>query len=187
MSLGEGAAVLVLEPEKSARARKALMLAEICSFAHTCEAHHPTAPTSDGSGIYKAMALALQRAGLTPADVDYVNAHGTGTIDNDLAEGRALNRLFGEVHPFISSTKRFFGHTLGAAGAIETVMCILALQNQWVPGTLGLRHHDPKIPIKPLLSPVSATVKTVLNNSVGFGGACSSLVIRQVGREGMEP
>jgi len=182
MSLGEGAAVLVLEPEESARARKALMLAEICSFAHTCEAHHPTAPTSDGAGIYKAMALALQRAGLTPADVDYVNAHGTGTIDNDLAEGRALNRLFGEAHPFISSTKRFFGHTLGAAGAIETVVCILALQNQWVPGTLGLRHHDPEIPIKPLLSPMSATVKTVLNNSIGFGGACSSLVIRQVSR-----
>lgn len=181
MSLGEGAAVLVLETEESARARKAPMLAEICSFAHTCEAHHAIAPTPDGAGIYKAMGLALQRAGLTPVDVDYVNAHGTGTIDNDLAEGRALSRLFGEAPPPISSTKRFFGHTLGAAGAIETVVCILALQHQRVPGTLGLRHPDPKIPIKPLLSPVSATVKTALNNSLGFGGACSSLVIGQVG------
>jgi 3-oxoacyl-(acyl-carrier-protein) synthase len=129
----------------------------------------------------------LQRAGLTPADVDYVNAHGTGTIDNDLSEGRALSRVFGEALPLISSTKRFFGHTLGAAGAIETVACILALQNQWVPGTLGLRHRDPEIPIKPLLSPVNARVKTVLNNSIGFGGACSTLVIREVSREGMEP
>ena len=181
MSLGEGAAVLVLEREETALARKAPMLAEIGGFAHTCEAHHPTAPTPDGAGIYQAMALALQRAGLTPADVDYVNAHGTGTIDNDLAEGRALSRLFGEEPPPISSTKRFFGHTLGAAGAIETVVCILAMQNQRVPGTLGLLHPDPKIPIKPLLAPVSATVKTALNNSLGFGGACSSLVIGQVG------
>ncbi len=184
MSLGEGAAVLVLETAESARARNAAMLAEIYGFAHTCEAHHATAPTPDGAGIYAAMSLALQRAGLTPADVGYVNAHGTGTLDNDLAEGRALRRLFGEVHPPISSTKRFFGHTLGAAGAIETVVCILALQHQRLPGTLGLRRPDARIPIKPLLSPMRAPVKVALNNSLGFGGACSSMVIGQVGLGG---
>ena len=127
------------------------------------------------------MALALQRAGLTPVDVDYVNAHGTGTIDNDLAEGRALSRLLGEEPPPISSTKGFFGHTLGAAGGHRDRGVDSAMQNQRVPGTLGLLHPDPKIPIKPLLAPVSATVKTALNNSLGFGGACSSLVIGQVG------
>lgn len=177
MSLGEGAAVLVLEPEDGARARKAPILAYLAGRGNTCDAYHATRPSPDGSGIHRAMVLALKDAGLKPADVSYVNAHGTGTVDNDLAESRALTRLFGDRPPPISSTKRFFGHTLAAAGAIEAAVCVLAIQHQRLPVNLGLNHLDPEISFMPVTEPVNADLKAVLSNSLGFGGACSSLVI----------
>jgi 3-oxoacyl-(acyl-carrier-protein) synthase len=177
MSLGEGAAVLVLEPEASARARQAPILAYLAGRGNTCDAYHATRPAPDGSGIYRAMILALADAGLQPAEVNYVNAHGTGTGDNDLAESRALTRLFGDRPPPISSTKRFFGHTLAAAGAIEAAVCVLALQHQRLPVNLGLTQPDPEIAFQPVTEPVNADLRAVLSNSLGFGGACSSLVI----------
>ena len=180
MSLGEGAAVLALETEESAHRRQARIYGYLAGFAHTCDAYHATAPSPDGSGIYRAMAQALTHAGLTPDQVDYVNAHGTGTIDNDLAEGRALARLFGDKQPLISSTKRFLGHTLGAAGALEAVVCLLALEHQRVPANLGLRQPDPKIPIQPEATLSPARLDVALSNSLGFGGACSALVLRRV-------
>ncbi len=181
MSLGEGAAVLVLETAESARARNAGILADIAGWANTCDAYHATAPAPDGSGLYRAMALALERAGLKPSEVQYLNAHGTGTIDNDLAEGRAVSRLFGKLPPPVSSTKRFFGHTLAAAGAIEAAVCTLALRHQRLPANLGLRRPDPEIAFTPVTETVHAHLQVALSNSLGFGGACSSLVIRRGG------
>jgi 3-oxoacyl-(acyl-carrier-protein) synthase len=122
MSLGEGAAVLVLEKEESAKKRGTPVLARLAGWASACDAHHMTAPVPDGSGIYRAMLLALERAAIKRSAVSYVNAHGTGTVDNDIAEARAISRLFGDNPPLVSSTKRFFGHTLAAAGALEAVV-----------------------------------------------------------------
>ena len=181
MSLGEGAAVLVLETEEKAKSRGAPVLAYLEGWASTCDAYHVTAPSRDGAGMYRAMALALERACVHPSEVRYINAHGTGTIDNDMAEARAITRLFGKQPPFVSSTKRFFGHTLAASGAMEAVVCILAMRNKRVPQNLGLRQLDPDIAFEPVREMIDAELGVVLSNSLGFGGSCASLVIRCAG------
>jgi len=122
MSLGEGAAVLILEAEEIARQRGATILARLSGWGASCDAHHVTAPHPEGAGAVAAMDSALRRARLDPRAIDYVNAHGTGTRDNDVAEATALKKLFSEHVPPFSSTKRFFGHTLAASGAIEAVV-----------------------------------------------------------------
>jgi len=180
LSLGEGAGILVLETEEHARARGAAVRAWIAGCGASADAYHATAPRPDGSGALAAMRRALHVAGLQPDAVDYVNAHGTGTVDNDLAEGRALAALFGERVPAVSSTKRFFGHTLAAAGAIEAIVCVLALQRQRVPANLGLRRPDPAIPFAPVAHAQEAELKVALTNSLGFGGNnCSLLIARE--------
>jgi len=180
MSLGEGAAFCVLEREEDALARGARPLAALAGFANTCDAHHPTAPHPEGEGAQRAMVLALERAGWAPESVDYVNAHGTGTRDNDLAEGHALRRVFaGSVPPF-SSTKRTFGHTLAAAGAIETVVSVLALRDGLLPGNPGFGEADPEIGLEPLRETTDATVRRVLSNSFGFGGNNTVLCFEEV-------
>ncbi len=127
LNLGEGSAFLVLESEEMVRKSGKPVLGEVSGYGNACDAHHQTASSPEGNGAFLSMKLALESAGLAPADIDYINAHGTGTKNNDLSEGIAVERIFGSKVPAISSTKSYTGHTLGAAGAIEAVISILAL------------------------------------------------------------
>jgi len=176
MSLGEGAAFLTLESRRHALARGARIHGYVAGWACSCDAYHPTAPDPSGDGAFRAMQGALAMAGRQPGDVNYVNAHGTGTIDNDLAEAAAIRRLFGERVPMVSSTKRFFGHALAAAGAIEAVVCLLAMRHQAVPANLGLRQVDERVAFRPVVAPSPASVDVAMSNSFGFGGTNCCLV-----------
>lgn len=169
-SLGEGAGILVLEAEESARQRGATILARLSGWGASCDAHHSTAPHPDGGGAIAAMQSALRRAGLAPAAIDYVNAHGTGTRDNDLAEGKALKAVFGDRVPPFSSTKGFFGHALAASGALEAVLCVEALRRQEMPPNPGFSTPDPAIGLAPITALQSAPLTHVMSNSFGFGG-----------------
>lgn len=178
-SLGEGAAFLVLETSAHARARGVHAKGELAGFGHSCDAHHATAPDPNGRGAELAMANALHMAGLSPSAIDYVNAHGTGTRDNDRAEGRALRRLFGQDMPPVSSTKRIFGHTLAAAGAIEAIVCLLAMAGDFVPGTAGLVDIDPECELSPHRTTTAGRIRCALSNSFGFGGHNTVLCFRR--------
>ncbi len=176
MSLGEGAAVLVLEAEETALKRGAKILARLTGWGASCDAHHATAPHPDGAGALAAMQSALRRAGLDAAAMDYVNAHGTGTRENDLAESKALKTLFDDRVPPFSSTKRFFGHALAASGAIEAVVCIEALRHQQLPPSPGFSSPDPAIGLSPVTELKSAPLTHVMSNSFGFGGNNAVLI-----------
>ena len=169
-SMGEGAGVLVLESETFARRRGATILARLSGWAATCDAHHSTAPHPEGAGAADAMRAALRRAGLPAAAVHYVNAHGTGTRDNDLAEAKALKTVFGDRVPPVSSTKGFFGHALAASGAIEAVVCVEALRRQAIPPNPGFTTPDPAIGLAPVTALRAAPLTHVMSNSFGFGG-----------------
>ncbi len=177
MSLGEGAAILVLESLESAENRGAEIYARVSGWSNTCDAHHNTAPAPDGGGAQRAMSIAMQRSGLAPEDIDYVNAHGTGTPGNDLAEARALRAFFGENLPPVSSTKRFFGHTFAAAGAIEALLCVLALKHQALPANLGLSQTDPACGLNPVPEFTAARINNAMTLSLGFGGNNGCLII----------
>ena len=179
MSVGEGAGVLVLESPEHARARGARTRAEVVGHGASCDAHHATSPHPDGDGLLAAMERALSDAGLAPGDVDYVNAHGTGTRDNDLSEGKAMARLFGDRQPAVSSTKGLFGHTMAAAGALEAIVCMLALEHQGVPPNLGLGQVDPEVMIRPTPTFMEAPLEVAMSNSLGFGGNNCALVLRR--------
>ncbi|MBN2577039.1 MAG: beta-ketoacyl-[acyl-carrier-protein] synthase family protein [Deltaproteobacteria bacterium] len=181
MSVGEGSGVLVLESEAHARARGARVRAWLVGCGNTCDAHHVSAPQPEGRGLAEAMRIALADAGLLPAAVDYINAHGTGTADNDPVEARAIRAIFGEMPPAVSSTKRFFGHTLAAAGAIEAIVAVLALERQAIPPNLGLRKVDPKIPLAPVAEYREAELDVAMSTSLGFGGNNSALLFRRAG------
>lgn len=170
MTLGEGAGVLVLENEEAARSRGARIYARLAGAGSSCDAYHATAPAPGGAGILQAMRRALDEAELTPGDVDYVNAHGTGTRENDAAEAAALRTLFGGEIPLVSSTKGYHGHTLAAAGAIEAIICILALNRGEVPKNLGLEEADPEIGLSLVASTCPAALRVAMSNSVGFAG-----------------
>ena len=176
ISLGEGAGVLVLEAEATARARGAKILARLSGWGASCDASHATAPHPEGDGALAAMRLALERSGLPPGGINYVSAHGTGTPDNDAMEAKALRRLFGDSVPPFSSVKRFFGHTLAASGAIKAVVCIRALQEQAVPASLGCDTTDPKIGLEPVRQFRELPLEHILSNSFGFGGNNAALV-----------
>lgn len=169
-SLGEGAGVLVLEAEASARRRGAKILARLSGWGASCDAHHATAPHPEGAGAVAAMRAALRRAGLEASAVDYVNAHGTGTRDNDLVEAKALKTVFGGRVPPVSSTKRIFGHALAASGAIEAVVCVKALRHQEIPPNPGFSTLDPAIGLEPVTVLRKAPLIHVMSNSFGFGG-----------------
>lgn len=181
MSLGEGAAMLVLERLEDARARGAAVHGVVTGWAVTCDAYHASGPHPEGDGALRAMRQALACAKRAPAEVDYINAHGSGTIDNDRAEARAICRLFGERPPAVSSTKRFFGHTLAAAGAIEAVVCLLALAHAHVPANLGCRTpcEEARFPLPPVTQP--APLAVALSSSLGFGGSNCALVFERPG------
>lgn len=176
MSFGEGAAVLIIEAEAHARRRGAKILARLTGWGASCDAHHVTAPHPDGAGAFAAMQSALRRAQLSPSDIGYVNAHGTGTRDNDVAEGKALKTLFGDKVPPFSSTKQFFGHALAASGAIEAVVCIEALRRQQLPANPGFEQIDPAIGLAPITTMQPAKLQHVMSNSFGFGGNNAVLI-----------
>lgn len=180
ITLGEGAGYLVLERWDDAVARGAAILAELCGYGASCDAHHPTAPAEDGRGAEAAMRGALAEGRLAPGSVDYVNAHGTGTTLNDAAETRAIIAALGTDVP-ASSSKSYFGHTLGASGAIEAVVTVLALQNQIAPPTLRLREPAPECPLDYIPdTPRPMAMANVLSNTFGFGGSNVSLLFRRV-------
>jgi 3-oxoacyl-[acyl-carrier-protein] synthase II len=179
ITLGEGAGYLVLERWDDAVARGATILAELCGYGASCDAHHPTAPAEDGRGAEAAMRGALSEGRVTPASVDYVNAHGTGTTLNDSAESRAIIATLGTEVP-VSSSKSYFGHTLGASGAVEAVVTVLALQNQIAPPTLRLRERAAECPLDYIPdTPRPMELANVLSNTFGFGGSNVSLLFRR--------
>ena len=182
--MGEGAGIVVLEELEHAKARGATIYAEIKGYGMSGDAYHITAPAEDGDGGFRAMQAALKRAGLTPADIDYVNAHGTSTPLGDLIEAGAVRRLLGDAVGSVSmsSTKSATGHLLGAAGAIEAIYSIKAVQTGEVPPTLNL--EDPEEAVADFdLVPLKARkreVRNAMSNSFGFGGTNASLIIGQV-------
>ncbi len=168
---GEGAGILVLEEREAAIARGATIIAEISGSAATADAHHMTAPHPVGDGAERAVRLALEDAGLTPADVGYINAHGTGTTLNDLTESQVVLRIFGDDHPPISSIKGTTGHALGASGAVEAVACLIAISRKELPPNVGLTNQDPEIGLTDIVTEVRHWEPTVaISNSFGFGG-----------------
>lgn len=178
MVLGEGAAVLTLEEMESARARGARILCEVTGYGLSTDNHHLTQPDPSGVGPRRAMEQALQSAALEPGEVDYINAHGTATAFNDAAEGTAIAQLFGPTVP-VSSTKAMMGHSLGAAGAIEAVICLLAMQHDLVPANINFREQDEDIVLDVVANQSrSALLKTTLSNSFGFGGTNASIVMQ---------
>ena len=178
MVLGEGAAILALENFEAAQARGAKILAEITGYGISTDNHHLTQPDPSGSGPRRAMEQALQRANRTPAEVDYINAHGTATAFNDAAEGKAIRDLFGNVP--VSSTKSMIGHSLGAAGAIEAIICLLALQEQLLPANINFRTSDEALDLDIVANEYRpARSDVVLSNSFGFGGTNASILLEK--------
>jgi 3-oxoacyl-[acyl-carrier-protein] synthase II len=180
--MGEGAGMLLLEDQEFARARGAKILAEMVGYASTGDAYHVTEPAPGGAGLVRAMRRALQKAGLRPDQVDYINAHGTSTPYNDRTETQAIKTCFGE-HAYrlaISSTKSMTGHTLGAAGGIEAVLSILALQTGILPPTINLHHPDPDCDLDYVPNEArQKKVNVVMSNSMGFGGHNTCLIFKQ--------
>jgi len=178
--LGEGAALLALEEMASAQRRGAPILAEITGYGISTDSHHLTQPHPSGIGPRQAMVRALADARRTPAEVDYINAHGTATAFNDATEGTAIAQVFGERVP-VSSTKSMMGHALGAAGAIEAVFSVLALRQQFLPPNINFTELDPAWRLN-VVANVSrdARLRCVVSNSFGFGGTNASIVIEEV-------
>ena len=182
LSLGEGAGILILESLAHARRRRARIYAEMCGWGISCDAHHMTAPNPDATGAVDAMTAALIDAGVRPEAVDYINAHGTATPANDRMEALAIQHVFGPRTPSIpvSSTKSMIGHTLGAAGAIEAVACVLAIEHGFLPPTIHHRRLDDGVDLDVVPGQSrEAAVNTVLSNSFAFGGNNTSLVFRR--------
>lgn len=181
--MGEGAGVVVLEEYEHAKARGAKIYAEVVGYGLSGDAYHVTAPDPEMDGAFRSMSAALKKAGMTPADIDYINAHGTSTMADTIELG-AVKRLFGDAmaNVSMSSTKSAIGHLLGGAGAVETIFCILAIRDQIVPPTLNLDNPDEGTEGADLVPKVARKrkVRAALNNSFGFGGTNASLIVKAV-------
>ena len=178
--MGEGAGVLVLEDFDHARARGATIYGEVAGAASTADAHHITAPDPEGRGALSCMELALADAELDPAQIDHINAHGTSTPLNDLAESIAIRTVFGDRSIPVTSVKGYLGHSLAAAGALEAVVSVLTLRDQSIPPTTGTTEIDPAIDLDVVLArPRPTNVRSVLSNSFGFGGHNGSVIFTQ--------
>jgi 3-oxoacyl-[acyl-carrier-protein] synthase II len=179
MVLGEGASFLILESEESTTARGATAVAEVVGYGMANDTYHLTQPHPSGIGPKLAMQRALRSGGIDPEEIDYVNAHGTATIFNDATEGSAISELLDDVH--VSSTKSMMGHALGAAGAIEAAFCVLALREQFLPPNINFGKPDPIWKFKVVANASRrAPLRFALSNSIGFGGANATLILRRV-------
>ena len=182
--IGEGAAVLVLEEMEHAKKRGANIYAELAGYGRTCDAFHMTAPDELGAGAARGMRLAVEDAGLRPDEIDYINAHGTSTQLNDTCETRAIKLALGEENARrvkVSSTKSMTGHLLGAAGGVESIACCLALRHGVIPPTINLENPDPECDLDYVPNTArEAPLRTVLNNSLGFGGHNATLCFKAV-------
>jgi 3-oxoacyl-[acyl-carrier-protein] synthase II len=186
LALGEGAAALALEPLESALRRRASILGEIVGYGAATDSHHLTQPHPEGEAALKCMQIACREAGLEPNQISYINAHGTGTILNDAAETAAINAWAGKYAPnlLVSSTKGGIGHLLGAAGAVESAVCLIALKEQWLPPMSTTEQPDPAARFSLVQRPMKAKelarpFEHALSNSFGFGGANAALVFRR--------
>jgi 3-oxoacyl-[acyl-carrier-protein] synthase II len=181
LSLGEGAAVLTLETLDGAKARGAEILGEIIGYGATTDTHHLTQPHPEGNAALAAMNAACAIAGLNAGQIDYVNAHGTATPQNDATEAAAINRWAGADAGklFVSSTKASVGHLLGAAGAVEAVACLMTLREQFLPPQILTEQIEPTAQFKVVRQPMERTVDVALSNSFGFGGANATLIFRR--------
>ena len=181
LSLGEGAAMLTLETLDAARERGAEILGEIIGYGTATDTHHLTQPHPQGDAALAAMTAACANAGITPAQVDYVNAHGTATPQNDATEAAAINRWAGSHATTlpVSSTKASIGHLLGAAGAVEAVVALMALKESWLPPQQTLEQLDPACRFQVVREPADAPLQIALSNSFGFGGANATLAFRR--------
>jgi len=176
LNLGEGAGILIMEPESAARQRGARSPLCVAGYGAACDAHHLTAPRPDGSGLEAAIRASLDQAGIAPESIGFVNAHGTATRDNDKVEGGVLARMFGPGIKVLS-TKGFTGHTLGAAGALEAVFTALALREGWIPASAGFENRDDEIPIGAVRERTDLSARYAVSTSLAFGGNNASLVI----------
>ncbi len=181
LNLGEGAGYIVLVSPKVAATLNKKPSVILSGYCNANDAYHQTASSPDGNGSFVAMTGALKKSGLRPADIDYINLHGTGTQNNDIAEGTAIKRLFGPQYPKMSSTKAFTGHTLGASGGIEAVFSVLAIQQGIIYPNLHLQTPMKDLPFTPVTELIrNTTVQHLLSNSFGFGGNCSSLIFSKL-------
>ena len=182
--MGEGSTVLIIEEYEHAKARGAKIYAELCGYGSTCDAYHITAPDPEGNGGMRAMKQAMDEAGYTDSDCVYVNAHGTGTHMNDAVETMAIKKALGEEaarRAYVSSTKSMTGHMLGAAGAVEALACIFALNDGIIPPTINLNEQDEECDLNYVPNTaVKADVTLCLSNSLGFGGHNACLAFRKV-------
>ncbi len=180
--LGEGAGVVVLEELEHAKARGARIYAEVAGYGATGDAYHITSPAEDGKGAAMAMTLAMKEGGIEPSQVDYINAHGTGTHHNDLFETRAIKLALGDAAKdvVINSTKSMIGHLLGAAGGAEFIICVKSIQDGFIHQTVGTKEVDPECDLNYAVgAPVEKDVKYVLTNSLGFGGHNATLLLKK--------
>lgn len=180
--LGEGAGVVVLEELEHAKARDARIYAEVIGYGATGDAYHITSPAEDGKGAAMAMTLAMKEGGIKPSQVDYINAHGTGTHHNDLFETRAIRLAFGDAAKdvVINSTKSMTGHLLGAAGGVEFIVCVKSIQDGFIHQTVGTKEADPECDLNYAIgAPVETDVNYVLTNSLGFGGHNATLLLKK--------
>lgn len=180
LNLGEGAAFLVIEGEDALLKRKGTPLTEIIGYANANDAYHQTASSPEGYGATLAIQQAIAMSGLQPSQVDYINMHGTGTPNNDLSEGMATVAVFGNQVPKFSSTKAYTGHTLAAAASIEAVISVLSLQHQTIFPNLNFTTPIASLNLTPVTELLKTPINTVLSNSFGFGGNCSSLLFKKV-------
>ena len=181
LSLGEGAAIVALETLDSARRRGAEILGELIGYGTTIDAHHLTQPQPEGDAAFNSMTAACEAARVTPAEIDYVNAHGTGTPLNDSAEALAIGRwAAGRAATLpVSSTKASIGHLLGAAGAVEAIVCLMCLREQWLPPEIAFDKPDPACVFPIVSRPSDARVQLAMSNSFGFGGVNATLIFRR--------
>ena len=180
--MGEGAGVVILEELEHAKARGAKIYAEVAGYGATADAYHITSPIEDGSGAAKAMELAMEEAGVSPEDVDYINAHGTATHHNDLFETRAIRAAFGDAaeHVVVNSTKSMIGHLLGAAGGVEFIVCVKSIEDGFIHQTVGTVETDPECDLNYAVgAPVEKPVRCAMSNSLGFGGHNATLLVKQ--------
>lgn len=184
LALGEGAGFVVVESMDSAKSRGAAVIAEITGYGAATDVHHLTQPHPEGDAALVTMHAACAMAGLAPAQIDYINSHGTGTPLNDVAEGNAIRRWAGDGVSSIrvSSTKSAMGHLLGGAGAVESVICLIAMEAQILPASLSVREADPVCEFDLVRAPREAMVKRTLTNSFGFGGANATLIFEKEDR-----